>query len=390
MRRRKEAEPPPMFDVWDRYAAKVVGEAQARVQAQNRALEHERQAGRMKRKKPQSPRLRPRVALTELAALIQHRHGGPCDTDEGTIYLQAAIPLLISAAGGLTADECRDRCFSWSKVLTPRLTRAEVVACIEAAEARNERGKLYWTAQDLGDLLRLTVAEREALEITSARPCGMSGKQFSAYQRKRKTTKEKARRAANGATPREQSDASLKPWKTLGVSRRTFYRRLRAEKAVTPEIARGTNSCPPDTKYLQGTTEECQPFERASEGPARQAIPSRNVGAGGHSPRGKTRAVRQGHAETLPFSIMEDFRQEDLLGQGFVQLGEVAGDYVGGLMPADLALAVRAAQRARMLRQEDLARHVGISRPQLANALQGRFGLSRSAAANLMGWLKAA
>lgn len=390
MRRRKTPEPAPMFDIWDRYSAKVVGEAEARVQAQNRALEHERQAGRMKRRKLQSPKLRPRVALTEIAALIQSRHGGPCDTDDGAIYFQAAIPFLISAAGSLEAEERRDRLFSWAKVLTPRLTEAEAIACIEAAEARNERGKLFWTAQDLGDLLRLTVAEREALEITSARPCGMSGKQFAAYQRKRKTMREKARRAANGAKPREQSDACLIPWKALGVSRRTYYRRLKAETAAAPENTRGTNSCPADTKYLKGTTEECQPSERASEGPARQASASRNVSAGGHSPRGKTRAVRQGHAEALPFSMIEISEQPDLLGEGWIPLGEAAGEYVGGLMPPDLALAVRVAQRARMMKQEEVARHVGISRPQMANALKGRFGLSRSAAANLMGWLRAA
>ncbi|WP_162244804.1 helix-turn-helix transcriptional regulator [Methylobacterium sp. Leaf469] len=39
--------------------------------------------------------------------------------------------------------------------------------------------------------------------------------------------------------------------------------------------------------------------------------------------------------------------------------------------------------------QETVARQIGVSRPQLANALQGRFGLSQSAAANLMRWLEA-
>ncbi|CAO4146822.1 hypothetical protein CLBKND_04231 [Methylorubrum aminovorans] len=39
--------------------------------------------------------------------------------------------------------------------------------------------------------------------------------------------------------------------------------------------------------------------------------------------------------------------------------------------------------------QEAVARHIGISRPQLANALEGRLGLSRSAAANLCAWFAA-
>ncbi|WP_246757432.1 hypothetical protein [Methylobacterium sp. OT2] len=39
--------------------------------------------------------------------------------------------------------------------------------------------------------------------------------------------------------------------------------------------------------------------------------------------------------------------------------------------------------------REAVADQIGISRPQLANALQGRFGLSRSAATNLLEWLAA-
>lgn len=42
------------------------------------------------------------------------------------------------------------------------------------------------------------------------------------------------------------------------------------------------------------------------------------------------------------------------------------------------------AQRGLGLRQEDLARAVGISRPQLANALRGRFGLGEEPAARLL------
>lgn len=39
--------------------------------------------------------------------------------------------------------------------------------------------------------------------------------------------------------------------------------------------------------------------------------------------------------------------------------------------------------------QETVVHQIDISRPQLANVLQGRFGLSRSAASNLLEWLTA-
>lgn len=86
---------------------------------------------------------------------------------------------------------------------------------------------------------------------------------------------------------------------------------------------------------------------------------------------------------------MDGVSQPDLLAE-FLSLAIVANAYLGGVMLPDLALAVRAAQRARLVTQEIVARSIGISRPQLANAMQGRFGLSQSAAANLMRWLEAA
>lgn len=58
-------------------------------------------------------------------------------------------------------------------------------------------------------------------------------------------------------------------------------------------------------------------------------------------------------------------------------------DYGGGIMPELVRDQVRSRWRAAELTQDDLARRVGISRPQLANALQGRFGLSVEAAARL-------
>lgn len=79
-----------------------------------------------------------------------------------------------------------------------------------------------------------------------------------------------------------------------------------------------------------------------------------------------------------------------MLGGGeWKQLGAALSDYDGGVLPDDLVRAVRDAQRVRQMTQEAVARQIGVSRPQLANALQSRFGLSRSAATNLLAWLAA-
>ena len=62
--------------------------------------------------------------------------------------------------------------------------------------------------------------------------------------------------------------------------------------------------------------------------------------------------------------------------------------YRHGLLPPDVAVAIRAEMRARGVTQDELAAQVGISQPQMANALAGRFGLSRDVAARLLDWLR--
>jgi hypothetical protein len=78
--------------------------------------------------------------------------------------------------------------------------------------------------------------------------------------------------------------------------------------------------------------------------------------------------------------------QSDLFGASVVDLDQ----YRRGLLPSDLAAAVRAEMRARAVTQDELAVVLGISQPQLANALAGRFGLSPEPAARLLLWLRKA
>ena len=57
--------------------------------------------------------------------------------------------------------------------------------------------------------------------------------------------------------------------------------------------------------------------------------------------------------------------------------------YQGGLMPAAVAMETRHLQKRHGLSQQELANRIGISRPQLANGLQGTYGLSNWASARL-------
>jgi hypothetical protein len=76
--------------------------------------------------------------------------------------------------------------------------------------------------------------------------------------------------------------------------------------------------------------------------------------------------------------------QANMFGAAVLDLAQ----YRRGLLPADIGAAVRAEMRARSLTQDQVAAELGISQPQLANALARRFGLSPMAAARLLEWLR--
>ena len=274
--------------------------------------------------------------------------------------------------------------------MVPQLDRVTINGCVEEARQRNTDKRLWLNATELGSLLRLTVPERENLGITRFRPVGMSVRQFEKYRRARRAAQEKARRAAKGARPREQSKAQLKPWDALGISRPTYYRMQKAGTLPAQIRDRETVSLRAGTKYLQPVTGQSHLTGQTAPGPARKANANPAVSAVGHTPGARTRAVPVGHARALPLPEEGVFEHPDLLGGGeWKQINEVITAYDGGVLPEGLKRAVRDAQRVRQMTQQAVADQIGISRPQLANALQGRFGLSRSAATNLLEWLAA-
>lgn len=61
-----------------------------------------------------------------------------------------------------------------------------------------------------------------------------------------------------------------------------------------------------------------------------------------------------------------------------------AEGYVGGILPDRLRALSRKCRRAAAISQDDFARLIGLSRPQIANAEAGRFGLSPDAAARFL------
>ena len=56
-------------------------------------------------------------------------------------------------------------------------------------------------------------------------------------------------------------------------------------------------------------------------------------------------------------------------------------------MPRSIAAKVVGAQKDCAISQEEMAQRFGVSRPHLANALQGRFGLAEDAVARIKAFL---
>jgi len=91
------------------------------------------------------------------------------------------------------------------------------------------------SATRLGEMLNLTAAEREVCRIRSIDACDETREERKArLAEARKVTDREAKKAKRGRTPREiyegQSWSVKQPWKEAGVSRATWYRKLRDER----------------------------------------------------------------------------------------------------------------------------------------------------------------
>ena len=86
--------------------------------------------------------------------------------------------------------------------------------------------------------------------------------------------------------------------------------------------------------------------------------------------------------------VLPPLVQPDLFEAGSPAIdGADLGGWSRGLAPPSVVRGVRHELRRRGLRQDDLARRIGISRSQLGNGLRGRFGLGPAAVAGLKAFL---
>jgi hypothetical protein len=80
-------------------------------------------------------------------------------------------------------------------------------------------------ADDLGQYLRLSDAERTEWGVRTIGAHDLSKRQRTLRRKQRNREQHAERRRQRGATPRAQSLSRRQPWKTEGISRRTWERR---------------------------------------------------------------------------------------------------------------------------------------------------------------------
>jgi hypothetical protein len=91
-------------------------------------------------------------------------------------------------------------------------------------------------------------------------------------------------------------------------------------------------------------------------------------------PAEPVRSLVQGELQLV---LLDDYRQP--VARQIARLR----DYVGGLMPPSVAMEVEHLRRRLGLTQSELAQRAGISQPQLANVVAGRFGVAAWPAARI-------
>ena len=162
--------------------------------------------------------------LRRVEIIIIARRKGVADTDDLDRFLicwfwhrpasadQDPIGTLIYVAGRMGRDN---------------FTSAEAKEIIKASK----RGRPLYKADDLGEYLRLTDAERAAWGIRTIGGTNLSKRQRT-LRRKRATRERLQRlRRAKGIRPLAQAFSRTRPWRFEGISRATWYRLRRKEAA---------------------------------------------------------------------------------------------------------------------------------------------------------------
>ena len=111
-----------------------------------------------------------------------------------------------------------------AKSMGGKITEAEASAITKEASTTRR----YVTADSLAEYLGVTYPQRQLLRLTTIGACDFPKRQRMQQRRhKDRMAKEKKRRAL-GMRPQSESLSATEPWRKMGMSRRTWYRKNKA------------------------------------------------------------------------------------------------------------------------------------------------------------------
>lgn len=171
------------------------------------------------------------LRVVAIERLIRTRHGGPVDTDDGEAYARAAVGHVAE----ISADHRRlndpvQWCRRWCPGVLDEFGEDWVWDLVNDHKSRRRGLK----ADEIAALLRVTEAERVSLGLQTFGAIDRNATQRHRERKARNREREKARRMAKGATPREKSLRALRPWDTYGWSEGYWRRQLKAGRVPDP------------------------------------------------------------------------------------------------------------------------------------------------------------
>lgn len=171
----------------------------------------------------------PSMRVSELSRLFTCRYGEVLPDDDAG---RDDATIMCHHLAALHGDP-RPKVMGFLELRCPWMPIAEAKALLVETIAKPRR----WRADKLAWRLRLTHADRATLKITTIGSIDKAKSQRWRERKERTRLAKEERRRAAGAKARVEYLATVRsgqPWKALGISRATWFRRRKRETAATP------------------------------------------------------------------------------------------------------------------------------------------------------------
>jgi hypothetical protein len=165
-----------------------------------------------------------KLRITDIDWYLHHRYGAGLPNDDAG---REDLVLLLNHIAQ-NRENPYNKMIRAARLWALWMPRAEAEALVAQILEKPRR----YQAKTLGRLMRLTRQEHQLGHIQTIRPFDKDDAEVAEETRRKDREKKRAKRQRNGAVSREEYLANSKsrsePWKPLGMSRPTYYRKLKA------------------------------------------------------------------------------------------------------------------------------------------------------------------